>query len=213
MRPAPFNVIAAGVGGQGILALTRALWALAERAGLRCHGSTFKGGAQTLGAIHSVLRLFPASEPAFAHYSGEVLGGELDVLLAADPWEALRYRATFGPRTRIHVDRRVAPFVLGPGAAAPTGDPIAALLRTGLPVQVEDHAAAATRRLGSPRMANFLLGLSAVRAGSLPFLVGDYVEAFSATVRLGAAEAARLRGYAASLERSHEPRRTEQTPP
>jgi len=66
---APFNLIIAGVGGQGVYGLNRVLWRLCESAGLHCQGSVFKGGAQRQGGIHAVLRIFQASERDYANYS------------------------------------------------------------------------------------------------------------------------------------------------
>ena len=49
MKPFPFNLVIAGVGGQGVATLAKVFWLLASRSDLHCQGSMVKGGAQRLG--------------------------------------------------------------------------------------------------------------------------------------------------------------------
>src|SRR6185369_8468064 len=80
MKPFPFNLVIAGVGGQGVATLAKVFWLLASRSDLHCQGSMVKGGAQRLGTVIATLRLFPTQAEDFAEYSPETPAGKLDLL-------------------------------------------------------------------------------------------------------------------------------------
>ena len=177
--PRPFNVLIAGVGGQGVFSLTRVFWALCADAGQWCQGSTFKGGAQTLGSIHSWLRLYSGPQPQHDCYSTQILRGDLDLMIGLEPWETLRHHAYFGPRTRVYMNAHVRPLLAARSRTFAVRDPVAAVRALGVPLVCRDYTAQATRELGSWKMANFLMGRDVVAAGDLPFSESDYVGAFA----------------------------------
>ncbi len=80
------NVILAGVGGQGILTIAQAISLAAIRRGWAVKQSEVHGMAQRGGAVQSHLRV--SDQPL---YSDLVPLGKADVILSAEPLEALRY--------------------------------------------------------------------------------------------------------------------------
>jgi indolepyruvate ferredoxin oxidoreductase beta subunit len=79
-----FNVVLAGVGGQGILLAAEILGTAAVKEGLNVRVSEIHGMAQRGGAVVSTVRI---GEKVFAP---TVLEGQADVLLGFEPFETLR---------------------------------------------------------------------------------------------------------------------------
>ncbi len=79
-----FNIILAGVGGQGTLLAAEALGMAAVRDGLNVRVSEIHGMAQRGGAVVSAVRI---GEGVFA---STVMEGKADVLLGFEPFETLR---------------------------------------------------------------------------------------------------------------------------
>jgi indolepyruvate ferredoxin oxidoreductase beta subunit len=79
-----FNVVLAGVGGQGILLAAEILGTAAVKEGLNVRVSEIHGMAQRGGAVVSTVRI---GEKVFAP---TVLDGQADVLLGFEPFETLR---------------------------------------------------------------------------------------------------------------------------
>ncbi|MGB9779018.1 MAG: indolepyruvate oxidoreductase subunit beta, partial [Candidatus Bathyarchaeales archaeon] len=79
-----FNVVLAGVGGQGILLAAEILGTAAVKEGLNVRVSEIHGMAQRGGAVVSTVRF---GEKVFAP---TVLEGQADVLLGFEPFETLR---------------------------------------------------------------------------------------------------------------------------
>ena len=192
----PLNVILAGVGGQGVYALTRVLATLCHDTRRQCCGSTFKGGAQTLGSIYSVLRIAPSSPSECAMYSAQIPEGDLDLLIGLEPWEALRYQRFFGTHTRVYVNVRVRSLLSTRYGHLGPQDPIEALRSFELSAVVaHDYTASAIDEFGTSKMANFLLGWDVVSAGHLPFGTDAFAAGFAACVRLDHEAAARVKKY------------------
>ena len=81
-----YDVIIAGVGGQGILSIATVIGRAALDLGLHLKQSEVHGMAQRGGAVQSHLRLSDA--PIF---SDLIRQGTADMILALEPLEALRY--------------------------------------------------------------------------------------------------------------------------
>jgi indolepyruvate ferredoxin oxidoreductase beta subunit len=79
-----FNMVLAGVGGQGILLSAEILGTAAIKEGLNVRVSEIHGMAQRGGAVVSTVRI---GEKA---YAPTVLDGQADVLLGFEPFETLR---------------------------------------------------------------------------------------------------------------------------
>jgi indolepyruvate ferredoxin oxidoreductase beta subunit len=102
----PFNILVAGVGGQGNLVCGRVLAEASVQAGLRpVVGDTF-GASRRGGSVLTHLRIGKTD------WAPLIPKGEVDILLGLEPLEALRAAAEFaGPRTIAIVSRTKIPTV------------------------------------------------------------------------------------------------------
>ena len=80
------NIIIAGVGGQGILSIAKAISGAAVDRGLHVKQAEVHGMSQRGGAVQSHLRV--SDEPI---HSDLVPSGRVGLLIAVEPLEALRY--------------------------------------------------------------------------------------------------------------------------
>ncbi len=158
-----FNIIVAGVGGQGVLFTSRVLTRAALESGLNFVQSEVHGLAQRYGSIKTEVRIGKDV------VSPLIMEGTLDLLLALEPIEALRYAGYVTERTSI---------VLNTHLVAPVG---AYLERLRIPKLEE--ILDALNGLGPKR----LVTLNAVE---LAAEAGDIVATNS--VLLGAADALRV---------------------
>jgi indolepyruvate ferredoxin oxidoreductase beta subunit len=87
-----FDIIIAGVGGQGVLSIGAIISASAMRAGLRAIQSEVHGMSQRGGAVLAHLRLSDREifSPTIAH-------GQADLILGLEPLETLRYLEYLSP--------------------------------------------------------------------------------------------------------------------
>jgi len=87
-----YDIILAGVGGQGVLSLATVIAAGASRAGLHIRQSEVHGMAQRGGSVLAHLRLSDSTI-----YSDLIPRGKADLVLAMEPLEALRYTDYLAP--------------------------------------------------------------------------------------------------------------------
>lgn len=87
-----FNLILAGVGGQGILTTAQAMCLAAMRRGLSVKQAEVHGMSQRGGAVQSHLRISDGTL-----YSDLIPRGRANMILAVEPLEALRYVEYLGP--------------------------------------------------------------------------------------------------------------------
>ena len=99
-----YNVILAGVGGQGILTIAHAISTVATRRGWFVKQAEVHGMAQRGGAVQSHLR-FSDREL----FSDLIPRGRADMILAVEPLEALRYVGYLSPKGTIVAS--TVPFV------------------------------------------------------------------------------------------------------
>ncbi len=95
-----YDVILAGVGGQGVLSIATVLGVAAVDGGLFLKQSEVHGMSQRGGAVQSHLRL--ADRPI---HSDLVPDGAADMILSMEPMEALRYVASLSRDGVIVTDR------------------------------------------------------------------------------------------------------------
>lgn len=179
----PLNIIVSGLGGQGVFTLTKTLWRLCEINGIKCQSSTFKGGAQKHGSIHSVLRIFTEHYPDYAMFSTQIPKGDLDIIIGLEPWETLRYHSYFGANTQIFTNSRIVPFLKEQQKTVPHSDPVKALKNLHAYTTAKDYSALSMGKFSTGKMVNFLMGLDAVGAGGFPFTAKNYVGAFLSMTR------------------------------
>ncbi len=190
-----YDVILAGVGGQGVLSVAACIATGAMKAGLAVRQSEVHGMAQRGGAVQAHLRL--ADRPIA---SDLVPRGAADMILGMDPLESLRFLSYLAPEGVLVSSSE--PFVNIPDYPA-----IEALLEAvrRLPRHRLVEAAALAREVGSARAANMVL----VGAASEFLPVGRSVlEQAVAELFAGKGQAvveANLRAFAAGLRRGAVP--------
>jgi len=142
-----YNIILAGVGGQGILTIAQALSLAAMRRGWNVKQAEVHGMAQRGGAVQSHLRLSDGEI-----YSDLIPHGCADMILAVEPLEALRYLSYLRERGSIIASTR--PFV-----NIPDYPPIEGVLDqiTKHPNHVLIDADRVARAAGSGRAANTVM--------------------------------------------------------
>ena len=102
-----FNIVLAGVGGQGILLAAEILGVAAVKEGLNVRVSEIHGMAQRGGAVTSHVRIGKGV------LSPTVLEGNADVLLGFEPLEVLRNLKFASEKTVVIMsDERIAPTEL-----------------------------------------------------------------------------------------------------
>jgi Pyruvate/2-oxoacid:ferredoxin oxidoreductase gamma subunit len=166
---ASYNIIVAGLGGQGVNTLSRALFELAAAHEYPCQGAIFKGGAQKAGTIHAEIRIFDATCVDHARRSNQILPGTLDLMLGLEPHEAARFAGFFGERTRLIVNTAAVPFYSERLTGQRPPDPIEALRRSWPDIIARDFVAQAKRDYGDRRVAHRLMLLAAAETDGFPF--------------------------------------------
>ncbi len=155
-----FNVIVAGVGGQGILFTTNVIARAALKLGLNFAQSEVHGLSQRYGSIRTELRIGSGvSSPL-------ILEGTLDLLLALEPLEGLRQAPYISERTTVVMNDHVIP-------------PVGAYLER-FPIPSFEEVLELMKGLGPKKVI-------VLSAYDLAKKAGDYIVAN--TVMLGAAQA------------------------
>ncbi len=184
------DIILAGVGGQGLLALAAVLGQAARELGLHLKQAEVHGMAQRGGVVQSHVRF--SDRPV---HSDLVREGAADLVLALEPMEALRYLPYLRPDGALVSDTRPVRNI----PEYPDIDRILAELRAITPHRLVD-AAALAEQAGSPQASNL-----AVLGAGFPFL-GLPREALEDGIRAvfaGKAEsivASNLRGFGLGVE-------------
>ena len=181
-----YDVLIAGIGGQGVITLGTLLKLAAIREGVDVTGAERRGGAQREGPVTSnvryrVLSAEERQDPRKRPFSGLIPRGGAHMLISLEPLEAVRCLPYLNRNTVVITETRPRiPTAVRLGTAAyPPLDRILGILREVTPrvypVAMERVSA---ERFGSLRPVNVIaLGLAA-SLGDLP--VGE--EALLATV-------------------------------
>ena len=153
----PFNILVAGVGGQGNLLCGRVLANATVRSNLRpVVGDTF-GASRRGGSVLTHLRIGKRD------WSPLIPKGEVDILLGLEPLEALRATVRYaGERTIAIVSQTKIPTVVTTGEEFeyPSIDQINKALRGLCKEVILIDAEDALRRIGSMKMLNsYVLGV------------------------------------------------------
>jgi indolepyruvate ferredoxin oxidoreductase, beta subunit len=142
-----YDIILAGVGGQGVLSLAAIIAKAAMIDGLFVRQSEVHGMAQRGGAVLAHLRI--ADSPI----AGDLVGsGGADMILAMEPLESLRYLSYLKPEGIVVTASE--PFVNIPDY--PEIEKVLAAVR-GLPRSLVVDAAGIAKEAGSPKAVNMAL--------------------------------------------------------
>ena len=168
----PMNVLIVGVGGQGVIMVSKALASLAQSKGYQVKQSEVHGMAKRGGTVFSHVRFGPQV------WSPTIPKGEADILVALEWAEGLRWLPFLKPDTGIFIcdtKRIVPPFAClnrRPGAPLRYSRETPAEVRAQV---AEAYAIDATRmaeELGNERAANVVL-IGALST-ALDFPAGDW---------------------------------------
>jgi indolepyruvate ferredoxin oxidoreductase beta subunit len=168
-----WQAVVAGVGGQGVLFVTRILAAAARRRTNRVLISEVHGMAQRGGSVLSHLKAGPFFSPL-------VSPGQAQTLFSLDAGEAIRNLPFLAPGGSLIVNAPDEDYVSAKAKAA--------MRKQGLESLVMD-ATAIAQEAGAPKAANVLLLAAAAHAGALPFSsdeIWDVLAASSPKARLEA---------------------------
>jgi len=160
------NVIIAGVGGQGILFMSRVLGHAAVKRGLNFIQTEVHGLSQRYGSIHTEVRIGRDVQ------SPLILEGTLDLLIALEPIEALRKATYVNQRTTVVMDVHEIPPVTAyiERARIPSVDEIISDLKAlGAKKVITVRATDIAVELGDPVLANSVILGAASKAEVLPF--------------------------------------------
>jgi indolepyruvate ferredoxin oxidoreductase beta subunit len=153
----PMNVLIVGVGGQGVIMVSKALASLAQSKGFEVKQSEVHGMAKRGGTVFSHVRFGPQV------WSPTIPKGEADILVALEWAEGLRWLSYLKPDTGIFIcdtKRIVPPFAClnrRPGAPMRYSRETPAEVKAHV---AEGYAIDATRmaeELGNERAANVVL--------------------------------------------------------
>lgn len=179
----PVNFILSGLGGQGILFMTKVLAQTALRKGINVLGAETHGMAQRGGSVVSHLRLGDAQ-------SSLVNSGSADFLLALEENEAYRNLAFLSPGGRLYANADPATF--------PRRNVQGFLVK----LKIGFYAVAATRlalELGTPLSSNLaLIGFMAAFAEG-PFKAAE-IRATIAAISPDRFKSANLKVFEAGLQ-------------
>ncbi len=173
----PMNVLIVGVGGQGVIMVSKALASLAQSKGYQVKQSEVHGMAKRGGTVFSHVRFGPQV------WSPTIPKGEADILVALEWAEGLRWLSFLKPDSGIFIcdtKRIVPPFAClnrRPGASLRYSRETPAEVKAHV---AEGYAIDATRmaeELGNERAANVVL-IGALST-ALDFSAADWEQALA----------------------------------
>ena len=174
-----FNIVLAGVGGQGILLASQILGVSAVKEGFNVRVSEIHGMAQRGGAVVSHVRI---GEKV---HSPTVLEGDADVILGFEPLEALRNMKYASQKTLVIISKEtIVPtgFSLEP-VQYPSFDEIVAKIRIFTEKLVVIDALELARKAGSAITRNVVLLGALAACNVLPIRTETLRETIKELVR------------------------------
>ncbi len=175
----PFNVIMAGVGGQGNVMASRVLANMLSRKGYWITiGETF-GASQRGGSVMSHIRVSAAST-----WSPQIPKGKAHIVIALEPVEAIRIMMSYGNRD-VNILTNTRPIhpvsVIAGEYSYPDLDSIRKTLN-----DLSSHvwmidATDEAMKLGNPILSNIIMVGAISGLGLLPVQMDDFVTVISET--------------------------------
>jgi len=153
------NLIIAGIGGQGINSLARVLAEFIIESGYFCQFTVHKGGAQSLGSVYAEIRI---SDQKHSILGQGIPKGELDLLMALEPWEGLRHIALSHGNTQIWIETQVMPLFVERANEREINSPRKQLDALPLNIQWRAYQQIAQQQSGTQKMANYYIGLDCI---------------------------------------------------
>jgi len=168
-----FNIIIAGVGGQGVILISELLGNAAVSDGLKVRGSEVLGMAVRGGPVVSTVRI--GSEV----YGPLIPMGKGDILIGLEPAETLRNSPYLSKSSTIILNTEaIVPFTVSLGESTyPTLDEIMAKLNVISSKVVTLDARQIAEEAGSPMAANMVMLGASFGASELPIKIETIKEA------------------------------------
>ncbi len=157
----PYNLIIAGVGGQGINTLAKVLAECLQQSGYYCQFTIHKGGAQSLGSVYTEFRI---SRTTLAPLGQGIPQGELDSLVALEPWEAVRHMRLANTETTLWVEEEIQPLFVERRTERVIPSAKSQLNLLPIPIYWKSYQHDALERFKNKKMANYLAGLDCLIA-------------------------------------------------
>ena len=162
-----FNVLIAGVGGQGVILMSELLGNSAVKDGLNVRGSEVLGMAVRGGSVSSTIRL-----------GSEVYGpltptGKSDILVGMEPAEALRNISYLSPSSLVILNMEtIVPFTVPLGESKyPSLDEIVEKLTGASSMVINIEATQIAKQAGSLLAANIVMLGASFGTGQIPIKV------------------------------------------
>jgi indolepyruvate ferredoxin oxidoreductase beta subunit len=165
------NIIVCGIGGQGVLTLSKIIRKMALSKGFKCEGATFKGGAQRMGSIYSELRIITNKSSKII--SSQIPIGDVDLLIATEPWEALRYANRCHSKTQVVVNSKIETFYVDRFEKPKIKNPVDNLRKIFINHVIEDFSKQIANQSSTHSHLNILMLYKAVKIRFIPFTEKD----------------------------------------
>ena len=159
-----FNVVIAGVGGQGVILMSELLGKAAVKDGLNVRGSEVLGMAVRGGAVSSQIRI---GNGVFGPLTPT---GKCDVLVAMEPAEALRNVSYLSPSSLVILNTQIiAPYTVALGRSSyPSLDKVIEKLTGASGKVIKIDADQLAKEAGSLLAANVVIFGALFGTGRLP---------------------------------------------
>jgi indolepyruvate ferredoxin oxidoreductase, beta subunit len=146
-----FNIVIAGVGGQGVLMASKVLAESALAGGMDVKQNEVHGMAQRGGSVISFVRI---GEEVF---SPVVAPGTADILISFEPLEALRYLHYLGPKGKLVYNKgTINPSTVASGLATYPAD-VEEQIRKACPNALGIDALGIAKEAGNAKAVNMVM--------------------------------------------------------
>ncbi|OGN87816.1 MAG: hypothetical protein A2158_00355 [Chloroflexi bacterium RBG_13_46_14] len=162
-----FNIVIAGVGGQGVILMSELLGNAAVADGLNVRGSEVLGMAVRGGSVSSTIRL---GDEALAPLAPV---GQADVLVGMEPAETLRNISNVSEKTLVIINmEKVIPFTVSSlGGSYPELDTILESIHKATDNIIQLNATKIAAEAGSTQSANVVMLGALFGQGHLPIRI------------------------------------------
>jgi indolepyruvate ferredoxin oxidoreductase beta subunit len=162
-----FNIVIAGVGGQGVILMSELLGNAAVADGLNVRGSEVLGMAVRGGSVSSTIRL---GDEALAPLAP---AGKADVLVGMEPAETLRNIGNISEKTLVIMNmEKVIPFTVSSlGSSYPELDTILVNIHKATEKIIQLNATKIAVEAGSTQSANVVMLGALFGQGQLPIKI------------------------------------------
>ena len=162
-----FNIVIAGVGGQGVILMSELLGNAAVADGLNVRGSEVLGMAVRGGSVSSTIRL---GDEALAPLAP---AGKADVLVGMEPAETLRNIGNVSDKTLVIMNlEKVIPFTVSSlGGSYPELDTILVNIHRATDSIIQLNATKIAAEAGSTQSANVVMLGALFGQGQLPIKI------------------------------------------